>query len=83
MIVYTNIKEVVTTLHQIHAYYSVQVKEKSLIKKREYWDGIKRRETRQTWMDGCCHGDNLSILLINRHRDYLVCWDNIGHASVD
>ena len=37
------------------------------------------------WMDGCCHDDNLRILLINRAqalyivRDYLVCYDNIGH----
>ena len=39
---------------------------------REYRDGIKREETRQGWMDGCCHGDNLRILLINRHKPYLL-----------
>ena len=43
------------------------------IEKREYRDGIKRKETRQGWMDGwmdgCCHGDNL---LINRHKPYLL-----------
>ena len=42
------------------------------VEKREYRDGIKRKETRQGWMDGCCHGDNLRILLINRHMSYIV-----------
>ena len=31
-------------------------------------DGIKMQETRQGRMDGCCHGDNLRILLINRNK---------------
>ena len=46
----------------------IQVNENLSIEKREYRDGIKRKETRQGWkdgwMDGCCHGDNLRILLI-------------------
>ena len=42
------------------------------IEKREYRDGIKRKETRQG-----CHGDNLRILLINRHMSYIVTADQI------
>ena len=43
------------------------------IEKREYRDGIKRKEGwMDGWMDGCCHGDNLRILLINRHKPYLL-----------
>ena len=43
------------------------------IEKREYRDG---KETRQGWMDdGCCHGDNLRILLINRQMSYIVTAD--------
>ena len=51
--------------------YIIQVNEKSF-DKREYRDGIKRQETRQGWMDGYCHGDNLRILLTNRHKPYLM-----------
>ena len=43
---------------------------KNILKRKEHRDGIKKRETRQGWMDGCCHGDNLRILLINRHMSY-------------
>ena len=43
------------------------------IEKREYRDGI--RQDRDGWMDGCCHGDNLRILLINRHMSYIVTAD--------
>ena len=59
------------------------------LKEGNYRDGIKRKETRQGWMDGCCHGDNLRILLINRHKRYifkdrlLVCYDNIGQVPID
>ena len=28
-------------------------------------------------MDGCCHGENLNILLINRHKSYIVTADQI------
>ena len=27
--------------------------------------------------DGCCHGDNIRILLINRHMSYIVTADQI------
>ena len=48
------------------------------IEKREYRDGIKRKETRQGWMDGWMfHGDKLRILLINRHMSYIVTADQI------
>ena len=42
----------------------------------EYRDGIKRKETRQEWMDGwMLPCDNLRILLINRHMSYIVTAD--------
>ena len=49
------------------------------IEKREYRDG---KETRQGWMDGCCHGDNLRILLINRHMSYIVTADQIVSMTI-
>ena len=57
------------------------------IEKREYRDGIKRKETRQGWMDGwmdgSCHGDNLRILLINRHMSYIVTADQIVSMTIN
>ena len=53
------------------------------IKKREYRDGIKRKETRTGWLDGCCHGDNLRILLINRHMSYIVTADQIVSMTIN
>ena len=50
-----------------------------LIYKREYRDGIKRKETRQGWMDGrisMLPFDNLRILVINRHKSYIVTADH-------
>ena len=47
------------------------------IEKREYRDGIGRRQDRVGWTDGCCHGDHLRILLINRHMSYIVTADQI------
>ena len=50
-------------------------------------DGIKRKESRQGWMDGwmdgCCHGDNLKILLINRHMSYIVTADQIVSMTIN
>ena len=43
-------------------------------------DGIKRKETRQ---DGCCHGDNLRLLLINRHKSYIVTADQIVSMTIN
>ena len=54
------------------------------IEKREYRDGIKRKEQdRDGWMDGCCHGDNLRILLINRHLSYIVTADQIVSMTIN
>ena len=53
------------------------------IEKREYRDGIKRKETRQGWMDGCCHGDNLRIILINRHMSYIDSADQIVSMTIN
>ena len=48
--------------------------------KREYRDGVKRRETRPGWMGECCHGDKnqQAHALIYYHVDYTVFCDNIG-----
>ena len=35
------------------------------------------------WMDGCCHGDNLRILLINRHMSYIVTADQIVSMTIN
>ena len=51
--------------------------------KREYRDGIKRKETSQEWMDGCCDGDDLRILPINRHMSYIVTADQIVPMKIN
>ena len=51
------------------------------IYKREYREG--RRQDRDGWMDGFCHGDNLRILLINRHMSYIVTADQIVSMTIN
>ena len=46
-------------------------------------DGIKWKETRQGWMDRCCHSDNLRNLLINRHMSYIVTADQIVSMTIN
>ena len=53
-------------------YNIIQVNEKSFNFKEGIQGWYKRKETRQGWMDGCYHGDNLRIVLINRHKPYLL-----------
>ena len=50
---------------------------------KESRGGIKRKETRQGWLDGCCHGANLRILLINGHMSYIVTADQIVSMTIN
>ena len=34
-------------------------------------------------MDGCCHDDNLRILLINRHKSYIVTADQTVSITIN
>ena len=45
--------------------------------------GMGRRQDRDGWMDGCYHGDNLRILLINRHMSYIVTADQIVSMTIN
>ena len=46
-------------------------------------NNLKRKETRTGWLDGCCRGDNLRILLINRHMSYIVTADQIVSMTIN
>ena len=54
--------------------YVLQVNEKSFDLKEGIYGWYKKEGDKtgmDGWMDGCCHGDN-RILLINRHKPYLL-----------
>ena len=58
----------------------VQVNEESFDLKKGNIGMLKRKETRQGWMDGCCHGDNL---IINRQKSYIVTADKIVSMTIN
>ena len=61
------------------------------LKEGIYRDGIKRKETRQGWMDGCCHGDNRYNPTNQQPQALFIVIDTIwsavtiyvGHVPVD